>query len=57
MSYYTGIEVEEKETIECTHNYTTLEEHFGEKVYVTRKGAIDAHKDILGLVPGFYGHC
>ncbi|MCB1806708.1 MAG: RtcB family protein, partial [Candidatus Competibacteraceae bacterium] len=29
-----------KEAINCHHNYVAIEEHFGERVYLTRKGAI-----------------
>ena len=38
--------------VECHHNYVAEEEHFGETVYVTRKGAIRAGKGELGIVPG-----
>ena len=41
--------------VNCHHNYVALEEHFGEKVFVTRKGAIRAGKDELGIIPGSMG--
>lgn len=47
--------VESDETILCHHNYAALETHFGEKVYVTRKGAINASKGTMGIIPGSMG--
>lgn len=41
--------------VECHHNYVAEEEHFGETVYVTRKGAIRAGRGDLGIVPGSMG--
>ena len=32
--------------INCHHNYTTREKHFGREVWLTRKGAIDAHEGV-----------
>jgi len=44
-----------KEAINCHHNYVTEEVHFGEQVYVTRKGAISAYAGELGIIPGSMG--
>ena len=41
--------------VECHHNYVAEEQHFGETVYVTRKGAIRARRDDRGIVPGSMG--
>ena len=41
--------------VECHHNYVAEEEHFGEAVYVTRKGAIRAGRGDLGIIPGSMG--
>ena len=41
--------------VECHHNYVAEEDHFGERVYVTRKGAIRARKGDRGIVPGSMG--
>ena len=41
--------------INCHHNYTEMENHFGENVYVTRKGAVRARKGDLGIIPGSMG--
>ena len=43
------------EVIQCHHNYVAEEVHFGEKVFVTRKGAIRAGKGELGIIPGSMG--
>jgi len=45
------------EVINCHHNYTVREEHFGRQVWLSRKGAIDAHEGIRGLIPGSMGTC
>jgi tRNA-splicing ligase RtcB len=42
-------------TINCHHNYTTKERHFGKEVWLSRKGAIDASKGTWGLIPGSMG--
>jgi tRNA-splicing ligase RtcB len=47
--------VEALETIQCHHNYTTRENHFGKNVWLSRKGAIDAHEGVDGLIPGSMG--
>lgn len=44
-----------KEAINCHHNYVSREFHFGEDVFVTRKGAIRAGEDELGIIPGSMG--
>lgn len=43
------------EQIECHHNYTEQEHHFGKDVWLTRKGAIDASAGRDGLIPGSMG--
>jgi tRNA-splicing ligase RtcB (3'-phosphate/5'-hydroxy nucleic acid ligase) len=47
--------VKTEEVINCHHNYTEREEHFGQEVWLSRKGAIDAHKGVRGLIPGSMG--
>ena len=39
----------------CHHNYVQKERHFGEDVYVTRKGAVNAKAGQLGIIPGSMG--
>jgi len=41
--------------IQCHHNYISKENHFGEDILVTRKGAVRADKDMLGIIPGSMG--
>jgi tRNA-splicing ligase RtcB (3'-phosphate/5'-hydroxy nucleic acid ligase) len=43
------------EAINCHHNYVEQERHFGQRVYVTRKGAISAREGELGIIPGSMG--
>ncbi|WP_206063089.1 RtcB family protein [Nocardioides sp. HDW12B] len=47
--------VEPTEQINCHHNYTTKERHFGKDVWLSRKGAIDASAGVPGLIPGSMG--
>jgi len=43
------------EAINCHHNYVAVEHHFGEKLFITRKGAISAREGQLGIIPGSMG--
>lgn len=43
------------EAINCHHNYVNKENHFGENVWVTRKGAVSARDGQLGIIPGSMG--
>ncbi|MCM5680639.1 RtcB family protein [Schlegelella sp. S2-27] len=43
------------EAVNCHHNYVQKETHFGQDVYVTRKGAVSAKKGQLGIIPGSMG--
>lgn len=52
---FMGEEVERLEEVNCHHNYTEMEEHFGRDVLVSRKGAIAAHVGVRGLIPGSMG--
>ena len=44
-----------KEAINCHHNYVDEEVHYGESVFVTRKGAIKAGEGEYGIIPGSMG--
>lgn len=44
-----------KEAVNCHHNYVEMENHFGENIWVTRKGAVRARKTDLGIIPGSMG--
>ncbi|WP_114423345.1 RtcB family protein [Nocardioides houyundeii] len=52
---WVGGAVVESQRINCHHNYTEQEEHFGETVWLSRKGAIDASQGTWGLIPGSMG--
>lgn len=41
--------------VNCHHNYAEREEHFGENVIVTRKGAVRATVEDYGIIPGSMG--
>lgn len=45
----------EIERINCHHNFTQIENHFGNNVMVTRKGAIEAKEGQKGMIPGSMG--
>jgi len=47
--------IESVEEINCHHNYTVREQHFGKDVWLSRKGAIDAAEGVRGLIPGSMG--
>jgi tRNA-splicing ligase RtcB len=55
FSEWHGTEVLRVEQVNCHHNYTVRETHYGRQVWLTRKGAIDAHEGVLGLIPGSMG--
>ena len=50
-----GRPFEPKRLVNCHHNYMAREKHYGEEVWVTRKGAIRAQKGDEGIVPGSMG--
>ncbi len=52
---YTGKEVIFGEQINCHHNYATIENHFGENVWVHRKGANRARVGDMAVIPGAMG--
>lgn len=41
--------------VNCHHNYVQKENHFGQNVWLTRKGAVRARKGDLGIIPGSMG--
>lgn len=50
-----GQDVVELERVNCHHNFTSRERHFGKEVWVSRKGAIQAEEGQPGLIPGSMG--
>ncbi|NYF29172.1 MULTISPECIES: RtcB family protein [unclassified Microbacterium] len=55
VSEFLGTPVEEQERINCHHNFTESEKHYGKQVWVSRKGAIQADAGRPGLIPGSMG--
>lgn len=53
-NHFGGLELSGK-VVNCHHNYASLEEHFGESVWVTRKGAVSAKRGEMGIIPGSMG--
>ena len=45
----------EGEVVNCHHNYVDMENHFGENIWVTRKGAVSARQGQWGIIPGSMG--
>ncbi|MYC24528.1 MAG: RtcB family protein [Gammaproteobacteria bacterium] len=43
------------EVIECHHNYVANERHYGQNMWVTRKGALRARRGDVGIIPGSMG--
>jgi tRNA-splicing ligase RtcB len=43
------------EIVNCHHNFTQLENHYGKNMMITRKGAISAREGEWGLIPGSMG--
>ena len=55
LSGHMGTEAERLESVNCHHNFTQRERHFGEQLWISRKGAISARRGELGLIPGSMG--
>lgn len=55
LGHWVGTPVERVDEVNCHHNYTAKERHFGKDVWLSRKGAIDAHQGVQGLIPGSMG--
>ena len=43
------------EVVNYHHNYVTVESHYGQEVWVTRKGAVRAGTHDMGIIPGSMG--
>ena len=41
--------------IDCHHNFTQLETHFGQEMWITRKGAVGVSVGEFGIIPGSMG--
>lgn len=50
-----GGEIEFANEVNAHHNYASLENHFGQNVWVHRKGAIQVREGQLGIIPSAMG--
>lgn len=55
LGEFLGSPVVEHERVNCHHNFTQQEQHWGKQLWVSRKGAIEAKEGQLGLIPGSMG--
>jgi tRNA-splicing ligase RtcB (3'-phosphate/5'-hydroxy nucleic acid ligase) len=55
LAVWAGEPAQDLEVVQCHHNYTEREQHFGKEVWLSRKGAIDAVEGRPGLIPGSMG--
>jgi tRNA-splicing ligase RtcB len=55
LSEWIGTPVVERDRINCHHNFTQKETHYGKEVWLSRKGAISAKSGERGLIPGSMG--
>jgi len=55
LAEFMGTAVLEQERVQCHHNYTVKERHWGKDVWCSRKSAIDASEGTPGLIPGSMG--
>lgn len=55
LKKYFDINVGFGEVMDVAHNYAALENHFGENLWVHRKGATRAQLDEVGIIPGSQG--
>lgn len=55
LGEFLGTPVVEHERVNCHHNFTQQETHWGRSVWVSRKGAIEAREGQAGLIPGSMG--
>jgi tRNA-splicing ligase RtcB len=55
VSEWVGIPVARTLEVNCHHNYTARETHYGKEVWLSRKGAIDASAGTMGLIRGSMG--
>ncbi len=50
-----GNPIEKLLEVNCHHNYVAKENHFGQNVWLTRKGAVRAREGDMGIIPGSMG--
>src|SRR5690625_7868238 len=49
---YKDEDIKRIDAVNCHHNYSTIAEHIGQEVWVSRKDAIAAHAGERGHIPG-----
>lgn len=52
---HTGLVPSFSDEVNCHHNYAALENHYGENVWVHRKGAVHAAEGEVAIIPGSMG--
>jgi tRNA-splicing ligase RtcB (3'-phosphate/5'-hydroxy nucleic acid ligase) len=52
---YDGVNVGFDDFINIAHNYARIENHFGQNVWIHRKGATSARLNEIGIIPGSQG--
>ncbi len=55
LKKYAGVDAEFGEIINCHHNYAAIENHYGENLWVHRKGATRARTGETAVIPGAMG--
>ncbi|APT85632.1 RtcB family protein [Corynebacterium aquilae] len=55
LADFVGEDIVEEQRINCHHNYTVPEDHYGQTVWLTRKGAVLADAGTPALIPGSMG--
>jgi tRNA-splicing ligase RtcB len=55
FAHFMGASIEETKRVNCHHNFTRKERHMGRDMWLSRKGAIQADKGQMGLIPGSMG--
>ena len=55
LDFFVKEPVEEKDRVAIAHNFAAREKHFGQEVWVHRKGATPAFKGMRGIIPGSQG--
>lgn len=57
FAHWMGVDSDdvELERVNSHHNYSTREHHADKDVWVTRKGAVNAHQGVMGVIPGSMG--
>ncbi len=55
IKHFFNISPVESSQFSCNHNHVRIEKHFGEMLYVHRKGALSACEGEMGIIPGSMG--